>query len=82
MSEIEVEARRLSFSWRGGEDGDPTVVTFTLEPSDGGTRLQLEHSGFHGIGGFFTRLVLARGWKKKLLRQELPRVLAEPASTI
>lgn len=74
------EPRRLSYSWRGNEDGDPTIVTFTLEPSDGGTRLRLEHSGFRGVGGFFTRLILSLGWKRKLLREALPRVLGEPAA--
>lgn len=69
------EPRRLSYSWRGREEGEPTVVTFTLEPVEGGTRLRLEHTGFSGLGGFFTRLILSRGWKKKLLREKLPGVL-------
>lgn len=69
------EPRRLSYSWRGHEDGEPTVVTFTLEPVEGGTRLRLEHTGFRGLGGFFTRLILSRGWKKKLVREKLPEVL-------
>lgn len=74
------EPRRLSYSWLGGEDGEPTVVTFTLTPVEGGTRLRLEHTGFRGLGGFFTRFVLSRGWKKKLLREKLPRVLEEMAA--
>lgn len=50
------EPRRLSYSWRGDEEREPTVVTFTLEPRDGGTRLQLEHTGFSGFRGFVARL--------------------------
>lgn len=69
------EPRRLSFTWRGDEEGEPTVVTFILTPTDGGTCLRLEHTGFRGVGGFFTRLILSRGWKKKLLREKLPAVL-------
>lgn len=69
------EPRRLSYTWRGDEDGEPTVVTFTLEPDDGGTRLRLEHTDFRGLRGLVTRLILSRGWKKKLLREELPTVL-------
>ena len=44
---------RFVYSWRGGHEdnvgyGAPldTIVTFTLEPADGGTRLRLVHSGF------------------------------------
>lgn len=49
-----VPMRRLSWSWKGGDDsnGDAygsrldTVVTFTLTPTEGGTRLRMVHSGF------------------------------------
>ena len=44
---------RFVYSWRGGDDANvgygsrlDTIVTFTLEPADGGTRLRLVHSGF------------------------------------
>lgn len=51
---LAVEAqRRLSYAWRGGShdlDGYgqyiDTVVTWTLQPIDTGTRLKLEHTGF------------------------------------
>lgn len=74
------EPRRLAYTWRGDEEGEPTVVTFTLDPADGGTRLRLEHTGFRGFGGFVTRLILSRGWKKKLLRETLPAVLERMAA--
>ncbi|MDB4973527.1 MAG: ATPase [Myxococcaceae bacterium] len=53
LLEIEVQ-RKLSYSWRVG-DMD-TVVTFTLTPTDAGTRLSLVQSGFrpdqkHNFGG-------------------------------
>jgi uncharacterized protein YndB with AHSA1/START domain len=45
--------QRFAYSWRGGDDGNvgygsrlETVVTFTLEKSDGGTRVRLVHAGF------------------------------------
>jgi len=45
--------QRFVYSWKGGHKdnvgyGAPldTIVTFTLEKSDGGTRLRLVHSGF------------------------------------
>ena len=44
---------RFAYSWKGGHDGNAgygsrldTVVTFTLEKAEGGTRLRLVHSGF------------------------------------
>ncbi|MGK6354183.1 SRPBCC family protein [Sphingomonas sp. DT-207] len=48
-----VPNKRFAYSWKGGhagnrEYGSPldTIVTFTLEPVEGGTRLRLVHSGF------------------------------------
>ena len=44
---------RFVYSWRGGHEGNvgygaplDTLVTFTLEQTEGGTRLRLVHSGF------------------------------------
>lgn len=43
---LEIEAqRKLSYTWVVGEFLD-TVVTFTLTPTDSGTRLSLVQSGF------------------------------------
>lgn len=48
-----VPERRLVYAWRSGDDGNvgygsplDTVVTWTLTPVDGGTRLRLVHAGF------------------------------------
>jgi uncharacterized protein YndB with AHSA1/START domain len=48
-----VPERRFRYAWRSGHPanvgyGSPldTVVAFTLEPADGGTRLRMVHSGF------------------------------------
>lgn len=74
------EPRRLSFTWQGDEEGSETVVTFTLEPTeDGGTHVTLRHSGFRGLGGLVSRFFLGRGWKRKLIRRNLPAVLQEGA---
>lgn len=44
---IELEKpRRLSYTWQGENLSKSTIVTWTLEPIDGGTHLQLEHTGF------------------------------------
>ena len=48
-----IPGRRFVYSWKGGHEdnvgyGSPldTVVTFTLEQAEGGTRLHVVHSGF------------------------------------
>lgn len=48
-----VPHQRLAYRWRGGHAGNvgygsllDTVVTITLEPAEGGTRLRVIHSGF------------------------------------
>ena len=48
-----VANERLAYTWRSGHPGNAgygspldTVVTWTLSPVDGGTRLRLVHSGF------------------------------------
>jgi len=48
-----VPGRRLAYAWRGGHAANigygsllDTVVTLTLEPTEGGTRLRVVHSGF------------------------------------
>ncbi len=67
--------RRLSYSWKS-EQLD-TVVTFTLEPVAEGTRLRLEHTGFEGFKAILVSFILSKGWKKKILRQNLPEILAK-----
>ena len=44
---------RFAYSWKGGHEDNSgygskldTIVTFTLEKAEGGTRLRLVHSGF------------------------------------
>lgn len=44
---VEIEAqRKLSYTWVVGDMELDTVVTFTLTPTDAGTRLIIEQSGF------------------------------------
>ena len=67
------EPNCVRYAWRGG--GVETEVTFTLEVVEPEvTRLELHHTGFGGLSGLLTRLVLGMGWRK-LLRRELPRWL-------
>jgi uncharacterized protein YndB with AHSA1/START domain len=66
-----VRNERLSYSWRGGHDGNAeygsrldTVVTWTLAKVDGGTRLRVVHSGFVLPKNATTFRNLTEGWKK------------------
>src|SRR5688500_4198662 len=57
--------RRLSDSWSGGWGSASTLVTWSLQPEGGGTRLVLTHGGFEGIGGLLLSQMMRIGWKKK-----------------
>jgi uncharacterized protein YndB with AHSA1/START domain len=63
--------QRLAYSWRGGHEGNAqygsrldTVVTWTLTPADGGTRLRLVHSGFLTPKNDSAFQNMSGGWKK------------------
>ncbi len=57
-----VEAnRKLSYSW--GSLGLESVVTWTLIPTDGGTNIRMEHSGF-GPDQDFAYKGATYGWQK------------------
>jgi uncharacterized protein YndB with AHSA1/START domain len=63
-------ARKLSYSWRSGPgDGDITldsVVVWQLQPTDKGTELFLEHSGFEREENLSFYNGLTDGWLKNL----------------
>lgn len=65
-----VPNRRFSYSWKGGHAanigyGSPldTVVTWTLEPVEGGTRIRLVHSGFVLPRNETAVQNMSKGWK-------------------
>lgn len=70
--------RRLAYTWKGG--GIDTIVTFTLEPDAGGTKLVLEHTGFRGARATMVSVILGRGWRKSILPHRLPAVLDRRAA--
>jgi len=79
-----VPNRKLVYSWKGGADTNPeygskldTVVTWTLTPVAGGTRLRLVHAGFRSPGNDFAFDAMSPGWGRVL--QGIGRVAAEPA---
>ena len=64
---------RLAFTWCGG--GNETLVTFTLESVEQGTRLVLVHSGFSGLKGWMVSKILGSGWRSKILHVYLPAAI-------
>ena len=70
---LEVEpSRRLVYAWKGGHPdistgyGAPldTLVSFTLTPTEAGTRVQLIHSGFVLPRNEGAHKNMGDGWKK------------------
>lgn len=66
-----IESERLVYAWKGGHEantdyGAPldTVVTWTLDRVEGGTRLRLVHSGFVTPRNDSAYQVMGQGWKK------------------
>lgn len=75
-----IAPRRLAYSWLGdGDWKEPTVVRWTLEPVEKGTRLRLEHTNLQEPWGRQLRAMLSQGWKKMIevrLVQVLERLSA------
>jgi uncharacterized protein YndB with AHSA1/START domain len=76
------ENQRLSYSWVGGHEDNvgygsklETLVTITLSAVDGGTRLQLIHSGFLLPRNEVAYRYMSDGWK--VVTKRLDQVAAE-----
>ncbi|RFS19293.1 SRPBCC domain-containing protein [Chitinophaga silvatica] len=63
-----IEYRKLVYSWQGGMSKEhpslDSIVTWTLEPTDNGTLLTLEHKGFKGIKNYLPYIIMNKGWLK------------------
>lgn len=77
-----VPNEKLVYSWKGGSHDNPaygsrldSVVTWTLTPEGGGTRLRLVHSGFRSPDNDFAYEAMSGGWAKVM--QGIGRVTAE-----
>ena len=70
-----VALRRLVYTWLGDADWQaPTIVRWTLEPVEGGTRVRLEHTNLQDPLGRELQGVLRQGWKK-MLEERIVRVI-------
>ncbi|HVG46965.1 MAG TPA: SRPBCC domain-containing protein [Rubellimicrobium sp.] len=70
-----IPRERLAYAWKGGHEdnvgyGAPldTVVTWTLAPAEGGTRLRLVHSGFVRPRNDTALRTMGEGWSKVVPR--------------
>ncbi|MFA6113996.1 MAG: SRPBCC domain-containing protein [Sphingomonas sp.] len=66
-----VENQHLAFAWKGGHEGNrgygsplDTIVTWTLAPAEGGTRVRMVHSGFDLPKNESAFSNMSQGWKK------------------
>jgi uncharacterized protein YndB with AHSA1/START domain len=65
-----VPNERLVYSWKGGADGNTkapaldSLVTWTLAPEAGGTRLKLVHSGFRSPENDLAFEAMSPGWNR------------------
>lgn len=73
-----IPQRKLVYSWLPVTAGKPrpqkpTVVTWTLEPVNQGTRLTLSHTGLKGVFPLVLRLMLRFGWGT-MVKRWIPKV--------
>lgn len=67
--------RLFAYSWKGGDAGNvgygsllDTIVSFTLDPTEGGTRLRVVHSGFVLPRNETAYTNMSGGWTKVVPR--------------
>lgn len=66
---LAVEPRkRMVIRWQGSRMRSPTTLTWTLTPTDTGTRLRIDHQGFEGPTGVLSALMHKSGWRKMTRR--------------
>ena len=77
--------RRLAYTWlivwrtQARRKAEPMLVSWTLSPQDGGTRLVFDQSPYRGPYAWWTRFSMNMGWgmmHKRLLRRVLTHVSA------
>lgn len=73
------EPKRLAYTWQDSLMCQPSIVTWTLTPVEGGTRLQLEH---RGLGQEVTETLPARSLPQPLRAYTWhDRLVYDPTST-
>jgi len=66
--------RCFSLLWGLNQKGEPSRVTWTLEPAPGGgTHVEFRHSGLHGLMGWLMKKGMSTGWQR-MLERSIPLV--------
>jgi len=66
----------ITYSWQASGMKKPTIVNWQIKqiaPNE--TLLTLSHNGFEGVSGWFTKQILAFGWKS-MMKKKLTKHLA------
>jgi uncharacterized protein YndB with AHSA1/START domain len=72
---VELDApRRLAYTWQSADDPEPSLVRWTLEPEEAGTRVRLVHTGLQTP---VTTLEASLNWRGAL-HSALPSELEAP----
>ena len=64
----------LRHTWKG-DKREPSVVTWRIEPTESGSRLTYDHTGFTGIDGFIMSKLVLGPIRRRMLQRGLPPVL-------
>ncbi len=67
------ENKSLTYMWGLGSH-ESTRVNFKISKEKKGTKLEVEHSGFAGIHGFFASKNFSGVWKK-MIKDQLPKAM-------
>ena len=70
------ENKKLVYRWNNDKSETATIVEFTIEQNGEETSLKINHTGFKGIKGQFTKIVLASGWNR-MMKNKIELVLEE-----
>ena len=64
----------LRHTWKGDEH-EPSVVTWRIDPTKSGSRLTYDHTGFKGVDGFVMSKLVLGPIRRRMLERGLPPIL-------
>ena len=64
----------LRHTWKGDER-EPSIVTWRIEPTESGSRLTYDHTGFRGVDGIIMLKFVLGPVRRRMLTSGLPAVL-------
>jgi uncharacterized protein YndB with AHSA1/START domain len=78
-----VPVKRLVYTWKGGPRPGvvelDTLLIWTLNKTEAGTEIILEHKGFKGFKNYITSIFMGSGWKKHI-NKRFAKILNEITS--